>query len=69
MFNSLKKRPPHPLRDALLGVGLAIPIAYALVYADELLAGVHRLDYTLLSNFIWLAVGVILFAWWERRKG
>lgn len=69
MNNPFKKKPSaSPFRDALLGVLFAIPLAYLLLYGQEILTGTHHLDFAMLANFIWLGVGVMLFAWVENYR-
>ena len=68
MLNSIKRPPNSPLRDSFFGVIGAIAIAYLLLFGQEIFTGSHHLNFEMLANFIWLGVGVMVFAAYEAWK-
>ena len=68
MLNSIKRPSNSPLRDSFFGVIGAIIIAYLLLFGQEILTGTHYLNFDMLANFIWLGVGVMIFAGYEAWK-
>ncbi|OAV44757.1 hypothetical protein [Lewinella sp. 4G2] len=66
-FTAAKQAPS--LLQVLLGTLTGITLSYVAIYSREILAGEHFLDFQLMSNLIWLGIGVVLFGLWEAKKG
>ena len=54
--------------EVFIGALLGMVITYVLLNAGEILSGDHYLNFELMSNLVWLGVGVMIFGFWEASR-
>ena len=57
---------PPTIFQVLSGTVLGIVLTYVAFYAGEIMRWDHILDVALITNLLWLGVGVMIFGWYQQ---